>query len=152
MTQPLVPDGLRRVRLLALGVIGAILLGGALTYWQVSSTLDESGRPAAAEVVSVDETGSLDVRAATVRFTIPNGPTITTTTRPGELADPPPAVGSTITVIYDPEEPQARVRDPLAPHDGIARSVGAAAVGFAGLGLLLVTITRLRAGTRKPTG
>lgn len=148
MSQPSTSDSLKRIRTFAGAALGAILVVGALVHWQIGSSLDEDGRTAAAEVVSVTESRN-GAKTATVRFTTPDGRTITTTNRPGELADPPPAVGSTITVVYDPEEPQARVRDPLAPDDGIAGPVVAAAAGLAGLGLLLIPITRWRARARR---
>lgn len=72
---------------------------------------------------------------------------ITTKARDGELVDPPPAVGSAIPIVYNPEDPQARVRDPRAPQGirpVIVPLAVAAGAGVACLPVLFVQIKRRR--------
>jgi hypothetical protein len=133
-----------RAQVLTYAVFVVMFFTIALGTWRNGTVLDERGQPATAQVISVYET-TRGVPIATVRFSTADGRTIETQTRPDELVDPPPAVGSTIPVIYDPENPQAEVRDPRAPQENTISPVIVLGAGIAAcLGLLLAQIRRWR--------
>lgn len=73
-----------------------------------------------------------------------DGRTITTRTRPDELVDPAPAVGSVVPVVYDPENPQAPVRDLRVPRDIPTPPLLVGSAGVVLIGVLLVGIRRRR--------
>src|SRR5690349_14044027 len=109
-----------RVVFVTAAVVGVLILVAAVVgSWWSATSLDQHGRPATAEVLDV-WTSRNGADTARVRFTTEDGQTITTTTRKDELVDPPPAVGSTIPIVYDPASPRAAVRDPRAPRDDTA--------------------------------
>lgn len=140
MSQPYTSTSYRRIQVGAAIALGALVVIAILLNWRNNAALDERGRPAAAQVVYVSTRGHW----ATVRFTSADGRTITTTTSNGELVDPPPAVGSTIPIIYDSDNPQAKVRDPRASRDSPMSSVVVAGAGVALLGALVVQFVRRR--------
>jgi hypothetical protein len=126
-------------------VVVAVVAGFAATLlltWRNDTTLDH-GETTTAQVISVQE-GRRGTGTVTVRFTAPGGRAYTTTTLPGMLADPPPEVGSTIPVVYDPANPQATVRDPRAPRDTPIPPLLVAGAGVALLAAAVVAVVRRR--------
>jgi uncharacterized protein DUF3592 len=138
------------VRIAVAASIGAALFLGAIVFsWLGGVALDERGEPATAQVVSLQEGRAGGVVTATVRFTTTDGRTVTTSMRPGELAVPPPAVGATIPIVYDPQDPQAPVRDPRASREGVPGPVALLAAAVGGVGALVVLVGRWRSRRRR---
>jgi hypothetical protein len=129
-----------RVLPLVAASVALVLALGATAFWWGGGLLDGRGEPADAQVLALEE-GRRGVVTATVRFETADGRTITTRTRPDELVVPPPAIGETIPIVYDPEDPEASVRDPRA-RDGVTGPGALAAVGVCAAGALVVLVGR----------
>lgn len=105
-------------RRLGMGIAIFVLLGAGMAWlvvseWRSDSALDRRGRGADATLVEIRDNGKRP-DLYIVRFTTAEGePFRTKLWQPP--ADPKPAVGDTMRVIYDPRDPEL-VRDARSSH------------------------------------
>jgi hypothetical protein len=106
-------------------IVGGGFIVGALSDLNWQRTLDERGVAATGEVLEVTSGRG---RHILVRYVTVAGQTAEAEIHSGDAPDPWPAVGESIPIVYDPQNPEANVRHPRAerskaPYVGLVLGV-----------------------------
>jgi hypothetical protein len=130
----------RALRFAGLGValVGALILVATVLFHRREVERERSLVPAQGTVVEQRDrnVGSARRVVLTIRFTTAAGETVRFESSYGARTTPRPAMGDTVTVLYDPRKPtQAEVQD--------TSRLGLALVGAVGVGFLLMGSTLL---------